>query len=151
MPSPIRDFLQIDQMSTNEMSNEELRAEVEGWRMVISMVPNNVLEWVARLREIVRFTNRRYEGNVGVLLSFKMEPTEFTIGLQSLAWDSIKGRNMLESKTLVIPTGALMYQEFIDDIAEFNQVDDEEELGAQSLSGRRTDNGKGQDDHAGSG
>jgi len=133
MPSEIREFLEVVKPEVANMDKTELSNEVEGWRTVFALLPNECLEWMARLHEIIRFTKRNYQGGAGVLLGFRMAPTEFTIGLQEVGMDSLSGSRIVENKTLTIPEAAVMFYECIDDVQPFNLEQREAEIAAQSV------------------
>ncbi len=133
MSSEVRDFLEIDKKAVDDMSEAELRAEVSGWRAVFALLPRENLEWMARLHDVVRFTRRNYQGSTGLLLGFKLEPTEFTIGLTETAFDTLHGERIIEDKVLVIPAAAVMYHEFIGDSRPFDSMRQESEIGAETL------------------
>lgn len=116
------------------MSIEELQAEVEGWRMVTAMLPLDIYQWLARMHEIVRITQRNYAGHVGILLGVKFEVTEYTIGLREKAFDSLRGRQIVEDKTLVIPASSVLFYESIDDQKEYDQEAEDEALKQQELN-----------------
>lgn len=142
MDSPVREFLEVARGPVAELSQDDLISEVEGWRMVFGMLPREVLEWMARLYGEVRFTKRNYQGSVGVLLGFKMEATEFTIGLRESGFDALKGVRVIEDKTLVIPASVVAYAEFIGDIQPYDSLQEDAELGAETLQVEVGSNGK---------
>lgn len=133
MGSEVRDFLDLEKRPTSVMDQDELAAEVEGWRVVFSLLPRETLEWMARLHDVVRFTKRNYQGNAGVLLGFKLECVEYTIGLTEVAFDSLHGKRIVEDKVLVIPAAAVMFMEFIGDVRDFDVAMDDERLAVESL------------------
>lgn len=133
MGTAVRDFLELDKDATAEMGIEDLRSEVDGWRTVFSLLPREVLEMMARLHDVVRFTKRNYTSSVGVLLSFKMEPTEYSIGVRETAFDSLRGVRIVEDKVLVIPEAALMFREFISDTQDADPEQEEAVLAQQTL------------------
>lgn len=129
----MRDFLEVEKRPVSEMDFADISSEVEGWRVVFALLPREVMEWMARLNDVVRFTKRNYQGSTGVLLGFKMEPTEYTIGLTEAGFDSLHGIRIIEDKVLVIPANMVAYSEFIGDTREFTPDETEEELAARSL------------------
>lgn len=133
MGSEVREFLEVEKRPVSEMASDEMAAELEGWRMVFNMLPHEALQWMARLHGVVRFTKRNYQGSTGLLLGFKLEATEYTIGLTETAWDTLHGRRTVEDKVLVIPAAAVMFVEFIEDVREYDSVLEEQELAAESL------------------
>ena len=133
MTTPIREFLDLERHPVDELTNEELASEVDGWRVVFSLLPREVAEWMARLHGVVRFTKRNYQGSTGVLLGFKLEATEFTIGIVETAFDSLKGERVIEDKILQIPAGAVMYVEFIGDVSPYDSAQTEEALAVETL------------------
>ena len=115
------------------MGLSDLQTECEAWRLVFGLFPRGIKEWVARINDIVRFTRRNYQGSVGVLLGFDLEPTEFRIGLTESAFDTLAGKRIIEDKILVIPAAAVMYHEFINDTQDFDPSTIEPEIGAMEL------------------
>ncbi len=145
MSSAVRDFLEVDKQPIDGLSEAELASEVEGWRFVFGLLPREVIENMARLYGEVRLIKRNYQGGAGILLNFKMEVTEYTIGLQETGFDSIRGKRTIESKQLVIPAAAVMYAEFIEDCVDFEPSTVEAELGEQSLESEVYSNGTSKD------
>jgi len=136
MPSEIREFLAVDKQPVAEMSLEDLQAEVEGWRLVTGMLPIDVYQWLARMHEVVRITQRNYTGHVGILLGVKFEVTEYTLGLRETAFDQLRGRRIVEDKTLTIPANAVLFYEAIEDQVDFDPAAEDEALAAQELTVR---------------
>jgi len=137
----IRDFLALEKPDVEGMSDDDIRAEVEGWRTVISMLPREVFEWLARIHEPIRFIKRNYQGHVGVLLGVTFEPVEYVLGLDEAVFDSLRGQRMVESKQLTIPANAVMYFEAIYDARQYDPSADDEELGEMSLEHTEANNG----------
>lgn len=141
MGSVVREFLEIEKRPVNDMALDELSSEVEGWRAVYSFMPREALEWMARLHEVVRFTKRNYQGSVGILLGFKLEATEYTIGLTESAYDTLHGKRIIEDKILVIPAAMVAYTEFIEDSRDFDPLQNEADLAGVSLETGGGNNG----------
>lgn len=133
MSQEIRTFIELEKAPIFQLKISDLQAEVEGWRMCFAMLPKEALEWMARLHELVRFTKRDYKGSTGLLLGFKLQATEFTIGVVEPGFDTIKGVRTIEDKILVIPAAAVAYTEFIGDVRDYSEVIDEQVLGENSL------------------
>lgn len=133
MATAIREFLEAPKVPIAEMSFSDLQVEVEGWRAMFGLLPIEVVTWLTRLQDTVRFTKRNYQGQIGVLLGFKLEATEFSIAIQEVVFDSLSGQRFVEDKVLVIPANAVMFYEFIGDRTEYDPTRVEEELGAEIL------------------
>lgn len=133
MSDEIREFIGLDKPPIEGMEISDLRSEVDGWRVCFEMLPQEALEWMCRLNELVRFTKRDYKGAVGVLLGFRLEAVEFTIGVIEPGFDSIKGVRTLEKKTLVIPASGVAYKEFLSDVQDYADAVDEQQLGDTEL------------------
>ena len=141
MAGEVREFLSMDKSPTVSMTSEELVSECEGWRLVMGMLPREIMEWLARMHEVVRFTKRNYQGHIGVLLSVKFEPVEYVIGLDEAAFDSLHGIRVLESKQITLPASAIMYFEAIHDSQPYDPDRDDEELSTMTLDYEEAING----------
>ena len=86
------------------------------------------------MHEIIRITQRNYTGHVGVLLGVKFEVVEYTLGLEEAAFDSLRGRRIVEQKTLVIPANAVLFYESIEDQRDFDPDKADQELAAVELN-----------------
>lgn len=133
MSSEVRDFLSVDKGPVVDMTLEELHSEVEGWRMVTAMLPLDIYQWLARMHEVVRLTQRNYNGHLGVLLGVKFEVTEYTLGLRETAFDPLRGRRMVEDKVLTIPANAVLFFEAIEDQTDYDPADEDAALAKQEL------------------
>ncbi len=142
MSGEIRDFLQLEKGPTSEMSVTDLALEVEGWRAVVGTMPPNILQWMARMHEMCRFTLRNYQGHAGVLIGVEFEAVKYTVYERGIAFDSISGKQMLEEKEVVIPASGVSFIEFIDDANEFSRKDENDLIGAQSLEGDYNSDGE---------
>lgn len=107
--------------------------EVEGWRAVMGTLPVEQVQWLARMHEEVRFTLRNYTNHAGILLGVKLEPVEYTVYEQALAFDSIRGMQMLEDKEVRIPANGVAYIEFVDDAKPWTKDDEDADLAKTSL------------------
>jgi len=141
MAGEVREFLSMSKASTESMTLDELISECEGWRLVMGMLPREIMEWLARMHEVVRFTKRNYQGHIGVLLGVKFEPTEYVIGLDEAAFDSLHGKRVLESKQITLPASAVMYFECINDSQPYDPDRDDEELSVMTLDYEEAING----------
>ncbi len=141
MSGEIREFLQLPKGEVGEMSESELALEVEGWRAVVGVLPQNILQWMARMHEMCRFTLRNYTGHAGVLLGVEFEAVKYTVYERGIAFDSISGKQMLEEKEVVIPASGVSFIEFIDDANEFSRADEDKLIAAQSLEGDYSNDG----------
>jgi len=141
MAGEVREFLSMSKASTESMSLEELVSECEGWRLVMGMLPREIMEWLARMHEVVRFTKRNYQGHIGVLLGVKFVADEYVIGLDEAAFDSLHGRRVLESKQITLPASAVMYFECINDSQPYDPDRDDEELSVMTLDYEEAING----------
>lgn len=142
MSGEIRDFLQLEKGDPSQMSIAELALEVEGWRAVVGTLPPNILQWMARMHEMCRFTLRNYQGHAGVLIGVEFEAVKYTVYERGISFDSISGKQMLEEKEVVIPASGVSFIEFIDDANEFSRADEDKLIGASSLEGDYNDNGE---------
>ena len=133
MSSEIRQFLQLPKEDIATMSQEDLAMEVEGWRAVMGTLPVEQVQWLARMHEEVRFTLRNYTNHAGILLGVKLEPVEYTVYEQALAFDSIRGMQMLEDKEVRIPANGVAYIEFVDDAKPWTKDDEDADLAKTSL------------------
>ena len=141
MAGEVREFLSMEKAPIESMTLDELISECEGWRLVLGMLPREIMEWLARMHEVVRFTKRNYQGHIGVLLGVKFEPTEYVIGLDEAAFDSLHGRRVLESKQITLPASAVMYFEAINDSQPYDPDRDDEELSVMTLDFEEAING----------
>jgi len=141
MAGEVREFLSMSKASTESMTLDELISECEGWRLVMGMLPREIMEWLARMHEVVRFTKRNYQGHIGVLLGVKFEPTEYVIGLDEAAFDSLHGKRVLESKQITLPASAVMYFECINDSQPYDPDRDDEVLSVMTLDYEEAING----------
>jgi len=133
MSSAVREFLEMPRVPIDEMEVEALKGEVDGWRTVSDLLPREVFEWMARLHDVVRFTKRNYQGATGILMGFKLEPVEYTVGMTEAAYDTLHGKRVIEDKVLVIPAASVMYIEFIGDTRDYDSERDEAEIGETVL------------------
>ena len=133
MGTEVRDFLAFEKSPIVDMSEADLRSECGTWRLVYNMLPREVETWLSRMYDVVRFTRRNYQGSVGILLGFKMEATEYTIGLTESAFDVLRGKRIVEDKLLVIPASAIMYHEFIGETRDYDPSLEESAIAAQEI------------------
>lgn len=133
MSGEIREFLTAERPTISGMSQDDLAAEVEGWRIVMALLPLDIYEWLARMHEVVRFTKRNYTGHVGVLLGVRFEPVEYTIGVRETAFSGLTGKRMVEDKTMTLPAASIMFFEAINDVQDFDPQVEDDALAAQSL------------------
>lgn len=136
MGSEVREFLAVDKVPVTEMTLEDLQAEVEGWRMVTQMLPLEIYQWLARMHEVIRITQRNYTGHMGILLGVKFEVTEYTLGLRETAFDPLRGKRIVEDKTLTIPANAVLFFEAIEDQKDYDPEAEDAALAAQELNVR---------------
>ena len=129
----LKDFINQEKQSTEDMTHEELAAEVGGWRALCNMLPNEVLEWVVRLGEPYRLITRKYEPKTGLLTRVKFEVLEFDVELQEQSFDSVRGVSLIEYKLLTIGKEAVLYGEEIITSQDREDWEEEINLGAQSL------------------
>lgn len=133
MESPVRTFLSLDKPEISEMDSEQLAMEVEGWRTVMGMLPRDILEWLARHHEVIKFTLRNYTGHAGLLLSVKFEPVEYILATREQGFDSLRGKRTIEDKTLTLPASAVLLFESIEEQRDFDPEKDEAKLAGVSL------------------
>lgn len=135
MGSMIRDFLEIPKVEIGKMTPEQLAMEVEGWRAVIGTLPPEIMQWMARMHEMCRFTLRNYQGHAGILIGVKFEAVEYTVYEQALAFDPILGNQVVEDKEVVIPSAGVSFIEFINDKSPYSRATEDEEIGKQPVLG----------------
>ena len=133
MSGEVRDFLTAERPTISGMSLEDLASEVEGHRLVASMLPREVYEWLARMHETVRITRRNWTGSVGVLLGVKFEPVEYTVGVMERGFDALRGRQIIEDKIVTLPASAVMLFETIGEVTEYDPQAEDDALAPQSL------------------
>lgn len=134
MGSEVREFLAVEKAPVAGLTLEELQSEVEGWRTVTAMMPLDIYQWLARMHEIIRITQRNYTGHVGILLGVKFEITEYTIGLRETAFDTLRGKRIVEDKTLTIPANAVLFFEAIEDQKDYDPDAEDAALAEQELN-----------------
>lgn len=135
MSSMIRDFLEIPKVDIGEMTPEQLAMEVEGWRAVMGTLPPEVMQWLARMHEMCRFTLRNNQGHAGILIGVKFEAKEFTVYEQALAFDPILGNQVVEDKEVVIPSTGVSFIEFINDKTPYSRAAEDREIAEQNVLG----------------
>jgi len=133
MSSPVRDFLTVEKQTLDDMTEAQMRVEIAGWRALINEIPSEVLGWIARKYETVRFVKRNYQGTTGVLIGIKFEAVEYEIGVVERGYDSLKGSPRLEHKTVVLPDTAKLYFEAIEEIEGYDPAVADEELTDQTI------------------
>lgn len=133
MKSPVREFLTLEQQPVAEMDIDALANEVEGWRMVMNMLPRDVMEWLARHHEVMRFIFRNYQGHIGLLLGVKFEPVEYLVATVEQGFDSLRGKQTVETKTMTIQASSVLLYESIEETHDKDLVTDEADLADMSL------------------
>ena len=83
--------------------------------------------------EPVRFMKRNYQGSIGVLIGYKLEAVEFTIGVRESGFDSLRGVKVIENKELVIPANMVAYTEWIGEVLDETAPSTEAQLGQEIL------------------
>ena len=129
----LKDFLSLERVATSEMMIDDLRGECDGWRALLNMLPLEVIEWVIRLGEPFRIVNRKYEASTGVLTNVKFEATEFQLELLGTHFDAVRAERLLERKLVTIGVEACLYFEDIYSSQPYEQWQEEENLGPESL------------------
>lgn len=131
--SAIKDFLESDTQPVDELSAEELRTIVSGYRALVNMIPLEVTEWLIRIGEPFRILTRKYEPKTGVLANVKFEPVEFALSVMEPAFDPIRGQRLMESKTIILGDDSVLYFEDVEWSQPFEDWVSENQLGEQSL------------------
>ena len=115
MGMEISAFLDGIQTPTAKMQVKELREREEYWRALWSWIDEEIKYYILRVGTQVRIVKRDYKGSVGELGAVKFKLDELEVNVYEKVYNYVDGKQYLESKTLKIPSGAIMMQEFIQD------------------------------------
>lgn len=129
----LKEFLQAERSSTDDMSIEELQSEVQGFRAMVEVMPPEILEWMCRIGEPFRVVTRKYEAKTGVLTHVSMEPKDFTLLLVETGFDMLRGTRTIEEKRLTIGPEIVAYYEDVYDIGDYEDWQAEQALASQTL------------------
>lgn len=129
----LKDFLGAERSSTESMTAEELAVELNGFRALWAMMPQEVIDWVIRLNEPFHIVTRKYETKAGVLVNVRFEPVEFSIEVLEPGYDSVRGVRLLEAKVITMGKDAVLMYEDVLNTQDYSAWEDEQSLASVSL------------------
>ena len=113
MEQGIANFIERMKTPINKMGVKELREREASWRALWSWIPDNVKYLVYRIGSDVRILRRDYKGSVGELGAISLEVSQYEVTVYAKQYNETDGKFYFETKTLLIPSGAVMMLEFI--------------------------------------
>ena len=136
MSKEFRDFLSTLSPEVATLNLADAQAECRAWRVMWETAPETMRQWLLRIGDVVRPVRRNYTSDLGVLLSLTLVPEILQVGVEGVAYDSVKQTNYLERKILEIPFNAVMYWEWVSERERFDQIQAEREIGAETIGPR---------------
>ena len=115
MEQGIVTFIERMQTPISKMGVKELRQREASWRALWSWIPENVKYLVYRIGSEVRILKRDYKGYIGELGAVAFEASQYEVHVYAKQYNETDGKFYFENKTLLIPSGAVMFLEFVHD------------------------------------
>lgn len=115
MEAGISQFIERMQTPISKMGVKELREREASWRAIWSWIPENIKYLVYRIGSDVRILRRDYKGSIGELGALTLEVAQYEVTVYAKQYNENDGKFYYETKTLLIPSGAVMMLEFIQD------------------------------------
>jgi len=106
-------FIEGMQKPIAKLGIKELREREETWRALWSWIPDDVKYLVYRIGTVVRVVKRDWKGGLGELGEIKFEPKEYELSVYEKRYDETEGKFYYERKIVKIPSGGVMWLEFI--------------------------------------
>ena len=112
---------------------EEIREEVEMWRMLWEYTSEDARYYLRRVGLVVRFMSRQFKGILGTFLKPVLTVEGFEVQVQEKEYDATEGRYFNESKTVKLPASSVVYLEFIQERERREEEEEREEEGFMPL------------------
>jgi len=130
----ISQFLTEIQVPIKKLTISQLRQREEVWRALWGWTDDEVKHYLTHVGTTIRVLRRDYKGSVGELCQVKFAPKEIEIAVYEKQYNPTDGKYYFERKVMIIPAGAIAWQEFISETQLAEEVDVPEVEGLSALA-----------------